>query len=111
VRDLGSRILKKAGYKVLTANSGKEGLAIYEKENRTIALVILDLIMPKMGGEQCLEEILKINPKAKIMISTGYSSSDEATRMRIEALASGFVAKPFALSDMLKGVREILNKH
>ena len=110
VRDLGARILKKAGYKVLTANNGKEALAIYEKEKRKIALVILDLIMPEMGGEQCLEEILKINPKAKILISTGYSSSDEMTRMRIEALASGFVAKPFALTDMLKKVREILDR-
>ena len=77
---------------------------------RKIALVILDLIMPEMGGEQCLEEILKINPKAKILISTGYSSSDETTRITIEALASGFIAKPFALSDMLKTVPEILDR-
>ena len=110
VRDLGTRILKKAGYKVHTASNGKEGLAIYQREMTKIALVILDLIMPEMGGEQCLEEILKINPKAKILISTGYFSSDETTRMTIEALASGFIAKPFALSDMLKTVREILDR-
>ncbi len=110
MRDLGARILKKAGYKVVTAGNGKEGLAVYQTRMEKIALVILDLIMPEMGGEQCLEEILKINPKAKILISTGYSSSDETTRMRIEALASGYVAKPFTLSDMLKTVREILDR-
>ena len=109
VRDLGARILKKAGYKTLTANNGKEGLAVYKKRMAKIALVILDLIMPEMGGEQCLEEILKIDPRAKVLISTGYSSSDEMTRIRTEALASGFVAKPFALSDMLKTVRKILD--
>jgi len=110
VRNLGTRILKRAGYKALTASNGKEGIAVYKRKMDEIALVILDLIMPQMGGEQCLEEILKINSKAKILISTGYSSSDDMTRTRMEALASGFVAKPFALSDMLRTVREILDR-
>ena len=110
VRDLGTRILKRAGYEVLTARNGKEALEVYSKEAEKIALVILDLIMPEMGGERCLEELLKINPKAKIIVSTGYASNDETTRIRIEALASSFVAKPFTLSNMLKTVRETLDR-
>ncbi len=110
VRDLGTRILKRAGYEVLTAWNGKEALEVYSKEAERIALVILDLIMPEMGGERCLEELLRINPKAKIIVSTGYASNDETTRIRIEALASSFVAKPFTLSNMLKTVREILDR-
>jgi two-component system, cell cycle sensor histidine kinase and response regulator CckA len=110
VRGLGARILKRAGYETLNASNGKEALAVYKRRMGEIALVILDLIMPEMDGERCLEEILRINPKAKVIISTGYSSNDEMTRIRIEALAAGFVAKPFALSDMLKTVREILDR-
>ncbi len=110
VRDLGIRILERAGYKVLTARNGKDALEVYSKGPEKIALVILDLIMPEMGGERCLEELLRINPKARIVISTGYASSDETTRMRIEALASSFVSKPFTLSNMLKTVREVLDR-
>jgi two-component system cell cycle sensor histidine kinase/response regulator CckA len=51
VRDLGARILKRAGYDILTAANGKEALQVYTKEHDTIALVILDLIMPEMGAK------------------------------------------------------------
>jgi len=110
VRDLGIRILERSGYKVLTARNGKEALEVYSREQERIGLVILDLIMPEMGGERCLEELLRIDPKARIVVSTGYASSDETTRTRIEALASGFVAKPFTLSNMLRTVREVLDR-
>ena len=53
VRDLGERILKRAGYHVLTAANGKEALQVYKREQGKVALVILDLNMPEMGGKQC----------------------------------------------------------
>ncbi len=58
IRDLGSRILTNAGYKVFTASNGKEALEVYHKQADEIALVILDLIMPEMAGKQCLEGLL-----------------------------------------------------
>ena len=54
VRDLGKRILERSGYTVLTAANGKEALDLYKRERGNISLVILDLIMPEMGGKQCL---------------------------------------------------------
>ena len=69
VRDLGKRILERSGYTVLTAANGKEALDLYNREMGKISLVILDLIMPEMGGKQCLEELLKIDPKARVLIA------------------------------------------
>ena len=108
MRDLGERILKSAGYRVITAVNGKEAVGIYRKELGKISLVILDLIMPEMGGKECLNELLRIDPKVKILIATGYSSGHDEDRLTISALASGFITKPFTKSEMLRVVREIL---
>ena len=79
VRDLGERILERAGYKVITASNGKEAVELYEKAQSNIALVILDLIMPEMGGEQCLQELIRLDPGAKILVASGYAA-DAADR-------------------------------
>ena len=65
IRKLGEQMLRMAGYRVLTATNGREALEVYRSNQDRIALVILDLIMPEMGGKQCLEELLKIDPKVK----------------------------------------------
>ncbi len=74
VIDLGTRVLRKVGYKVLTARDGQEALDIYHRESKEISLVILDLIMPGLGGKQCLAELTKFNPAVKTVICSGYSS-------------------------------------
>ncbi len=107
VRDLGERVLKRAGYVVLTAGNGKEALDIYKRNLGEISLVILDLIMPEMGGKRCLEELLKIDPKAKVLIATGFSP-DFRVRAELEAAAKGFVGKPFEIRELLEKVREVL---
>ncbi len=108
VRDLGTRFLTRAGYKVLTAASGPEAIRSYMKEPERISLVILDLIMPEMGGDNCLEEILAIDPDAKIVISSGAVIEGKKRRI-LESGAKGFVNKPFRVRDMLKAVREVLD--
>jgi len=108
IRALGERILTGAGYKVLTANNGKEALAVYRENKDDIALVILDLIMPEMGGSQCLEELLKISPELKVVVASGFSL-DGRTGEIVDARARGFVQKPYKLSQMLSAVREVLD--
>ncbi len=81
---------------------------MYLKEAERISLVILDLIMPEMGGDKCLEEILAINPDAKIVISSGAAVEGKKKEI-LESGARGFVSKPFRLRDMLKTVREVLD--
>ncbi len=108
VRDLGARILTRAGYTVLTATNGKEALEVYRNQKNRIALVLLDLIMPEMGGKQCLEELLEINPGAKVLIASGYSPNS-LTKETTEVGARGFVSKPYDIRQLLETVREVLD--
>jgi two-component system, cell cycle sensor histidine kinase and response regulator CckA len=109
VRDLGVRILTRAGYTVLTAGNGKEALEIYLRNREKIALVILDLIMPEMGGIQCLQELLNVDPLARVVIASGFSV-DEPAKETIERGAVAFVNKPYQTKQILKVVRQALDK-
>ncbi len=109
VRELGQRILVRSGYKILTATNGREALEVYEKEKGHIDLVILDLIMPTMGGKDCLNKILEIDPQAKILIASGYSA-DASIKEYVELGAKGFVAKPFRFKELLRQVRIALDE-
>ncbi len=109
VRDLGSRILTKAGYKVITASNGKEALEIFQDRAFEIALIVLDLIMPEMGGKQCLTEILKVDPGTKVVIASGLSANGH-TKDALEGGVKGFVNKPYNLREMMEVVRAALDQ-
>ncbi len=101
--------LKLSGYAPITANSGEEALEVYEENPGRIDLIILDLGMPGMGGRKCLAELLKIDSKVRILISSGYSANG-LVKDTLESGARGFIGKPYRLVDMLKKVREILDE-
>ncbi|MDQ7784211.1 MAG: PAS domain S-box protein [Desulfomonilaceae bacterium] len=107
VRDLGRRILERAGYTVITASGGKEALEICKRARETIGLVILDLMMPQMGGEECLDELLRIDPHLKVIVSTGHSLT-ETESSRLGTRARGFVNKPYEVEQLVRVVREVL---
>ena len=109
IRDLGATLLNRYGYKVITACNGKDALEIYQREVESISLAILDLIMPVMDGWQCLAKILRIDPKAKVIIASGYIASGLAKGMQAKG-ARGFVQKPYESSQLLTMVREVLDK-
>jgi PAS domain S-box-containing protein len=109
VRDMVTQILAPRGYQVLIAETCDEALEIYRENGPDIKLVILDLIMPGMGGLQCLEEILRINPRATILISSG-AQVDKTTRDFLELRTSGFLSKPFDAKELLRSVRRVLDK-
>jgi two-component system, cell cycle sensor histidine kinase and response regulator CckA len=108
LQDLGKRILERSGYTVLIAANGKEALNLYRRERGKISLVILDLIMPEMGGKQCLEELLRIDPKARVLIASGFAANGQ-TKEAIEKGARGFVDKPYNVKRMLQAVRGVLD--
>ncbi len=109
VRELGARILTKQGYTVLQAENGKKALDLFDKERSQISLVILDLIMPKMGGKECLKELLKIDPQVNVLVASGYSA-DASVEDTIQMGAKSFVAKPFRSNDLLRDVRRVLDR-
>ena len=108
IRELAERYLTRAGYTTLMAENGKEALDIYCSKQSEISLVILDLIMPKMGGRECLRELLKLDPSLKILVASGFSP-DGPTKDTINDGAKGFVDKPFKAKKMLKIIREVLD--
>ncbi len=107
VRDLGKRILERAGHPVIIASSGEEALKIYAREQSNIGLIVLDLMMPQMGGEKCLEQLLKINPRVKAIVSTGHSL-ESAESLRLGLLARGFVKKPYKMGELIQAVQDVL---
>jgi len=108
-RSVISQMLNRFGYRVLLAETGLEALAIYRNNREAIDLVILDLIMPKMGGKQCLKEILAIDPAAKVLIATGYKNNTTSEDI-IEAGAINLVMKPFSMKELLRAINEVLGR-
>ena len=109
LRDLAKRILSAFGYTVLTASDGEGALEIYRAEKERVHLVILDLVMPGMGGQKCLEGLRGIRPDVRVVIATGYSPEDP-TKAILKEKVSGFLNKPYDVSDLLLVVRKVLDK-
>ncbi len=107
LRDLGKQMLSRFGYNVLVAENGESALEIYKKEWRNIDLIVLDLMMPGMGGIACLDELLRINPQAKVIIASGFPVDDK-TKRNLQAKARGYVKKPYELAEMLTIVQGLI---
>ena len=108
IRELGKNILGRFGYTVFMASDGETALEIYHENKKEISLVILDIIMPGMGGRICLEKLLKINPELRIIIASGYSTNGPSRKV-LKAGAKGFIGKPYNINQLLKSVRETLD--
>ena len=109
IRDVVSCALTDFGYSVLTASTGEEALKKYSANPGEIALVIMDIGMPGMGGHKCLRELLHIDPAAKVIIASGYPINGQVKRT-MEAGAAGYLAKPYKVFDMLTKVRSVLDR-
>ena len=109
IRTFASAVLGRFGYRVLTGASGEEALEVLVRTEEEIALVILDLGMPGMGGHKCLQEIRERNPSAKVLIASGYSINGQVKKS-LEAGAAGYIGKPYQIHKLLKKVREILDE-
>ena len=107
VQNLAKEVLENYGYKVLTALNGKQGLDIFNTNKEPIDLVLLDLTMPEMSGQTVLEEMLKISPDVKVIVSSGHSQED--TRKGILSKAKSYVSKPYKPTDLAQTVRTVLD--
>jgi PAS domain S-box-containing protein len=109
VLNVGDGFLKAMGYQVITAHDGKEATEVYRKHQESIDLVVLDIVMPVMGGSEVFDRLKKINPDIKVLLSSGYSIDGEATKI-LERGASGFIQKPFNIKQLSQSIHEILKK-
>jgi len=108
VREVISRVLVGCGYTVIAAADGQEALTRYGSGSG-IDLVILDLVMPGMGGRECFTRLREANPRARILIATGYTS-DGSSRELLGAGALGIVEKPLQLPEFAQTVRAALGE-
>jgi two-component system cell cycle sensor histidine kinase/response regulator CckA len=107
VLEVGVEVLKASGYAVLEARSGREAVESYEANMDRIDLVILDIVLPDIGGGEVFDRIKGANPNAKVLLSSGYSIEGQATAI-LERGCDGFIQKPFRMQELFCKMREIL---
>ena len=104
---VGGEMLELLGYTVLIARNGQEALDIYKADQDRIDLVILDIIMPQMGGEETVEQLKAINPNAVVLLSSGYALNGKAERI-LNKGCRGFIQKPFDIRRLSQKIRAML---
>ena len=109
ILDVGQGMLEKIGYRVLAAGSGQDAVDVYKKQKDEIILVILDMIMPGMGGRETYERLKAINGDVKVLLSSGYSINGQAQTI-LNRGCSGFIQKPFTMEELSRKVREALDE-
>ncbi|GAB6190390.1 PAS domain S-box protein [Desulfocastanea catecholica] len=106
--EIGQEILSLLGYKVLTAASGREALEVYSANRNRIDLVIIDMIMPEMGGGELYDRLKQRDPAVRVLLCSGYSIDGQAREI-LNRGCKGFIQKPFNVSQLSVKVREILH--
>jgi len=105
--DVGIRMLRKLGYKVLEARDGKEAIEVFLKNQSEVDLVILDMIMPYNGGNAFFQ-LKKISANVKILIASGYAKDQQIKKM-MEQRCCGFIQKPFSINALSRKIINALN--
>ena len=107
VLDVSSRLLRKLGYEVLTAENGIEAVETYEANRNKIGCIILDMIMPVQNGGATYDRLKELNPGIKVLLSSGYSLDNQAKEIMSRG-CNGFIQKPFTLKELSEKVRSVL---
>ncbi|MFZ7125263.1 MAG: PAS domain S-box protein [Desulfobacterales bacterium] len=102
-----SRILKHLGYTVLEADNGRDAVRIYKRHHGSIDLVILDMIMPDIGGGEVYDRLRDIHPEVKALLASGYTLDGQASRI-LRRGCNGFIQKPFSMSQLSHKISSIL---
>ena len=108
VRNVISLSLEHLGYSVTMAASGEEAIELYQTSAEPYDLLIMDMLMPNMSGDQAFFMLKEIDPNVKVLLISGYSSP-EAVESVLENGGLGFIAKPFTISDLSARVRQCLD--
>jgi signal transduction histidine kinase len=99
IRSTANSALRRLGYRVLTASDGAQGVEVYRILQNRISLVLLDMTMPGISGEETLNQLRKINPAVPIVLSSGFSEAEALSRFGNQSLA-GFLQKPYTMQKL-----------
>ncbi len=107
ILDVGIELLEELGYTVKSAMSGPEAIDVFKEERGKIDLIIMDMIMPGMGGGETFDRLKEIDPDIKVLLSSGYSINGQATKI-LRRGCDGFIQKPFNMNQLAEKVQRIL---
>ena len=107
ILSVAEEMIQTLGYNVLTAANGQAAIATYEAEKDTIGLVVLDLIMPGMGGGDVFDRLKAIDPDVKVLLSSGYSIDGQAAAI-MKRGCRGFIQKPFSIQELSQKIGQIM---
>jgi len=107
VRETARHTLERYGYSAVAVEDGAKAVEQYRKQGNVIKLVLLDLTMPVMNGEQALREMQRINPGVRVLLSSGYNEVEAVQRFAGKGLA-GFIQKPYTSAALAEKVKEVL---
>ena len=107
ILDVGGQMLETLGYQVLTAPNGKEAIKLFELHQDHIVLVILDMIMPVMGGSETFDKLKSMHPNLKVLLSSGYAVDGQASDI-LKRGCNGFIQKPFNLEQLSQKTSDAL---
>ena len=106
IRRVGERLLRKLGYKVTVAADGHQAIDLLRERAAEFQLVILDLVMPGLDGEETFHLLREIDPLMPIILSSGYSRDEKVKRL-LMAGANGFLQKPFELKHLARALKQV----
>ncbi len=107
IREIGEEMLRRLGYGVLTAAGGEEAVALYGEKGDGVDLVVLDMIMPRMGGSETFDRLKAMDPAVKVLLSSGYSLDGQAAELMARG-CDGFIQKPFKMTALSQKIRDVL---
>ncbi|MCC7054717.1 MAG: response regulator [Gemmatimonadaceae bacterium] len=110
VRAVAARALRAAGYRVLEATNGRDGLQVARRERDSIDLIVSDVVMPEMGGKEMVELARQYLPSAAVLFVSGYTAGSFPNASD-DPSASVFLQKPFTPQELLAMVRQVLDRH
>lgn len=98
-------MLETEGYNVLTATDGKEAVDVYRSQKQSVSLVLSDMGLPSMGGWEVLQELKTINPKVKVILSSGFMDPQVRKEM-IQSGAKDFIQKPYIPEKVIRQIHD-----
>lgn len=107
VRNVGRDLLQNMGYQVFLAEDGQQALEVYAHNKEKISLVILDMVMPKMGGKEALERLVRNYPEVRVLIASGFHQ-DGNIDVLLNLGAKGFIQKPYSWLEICKAVTDAI---
>jgi DNA-binding NtrC family response regulator len=102
-------VLRSHGYRVLLSGSGEQALELYEQRGREIDLVILDMVMPGLNGEETFLKMKTLNPAVRALLSTGFSQNGRVSHILDQGVRD-FIQKPYDFNQLLAKLRQVLQE-